>query len=65
MDWDHMINNKARSGSFAGSSAEDEDAYYGAFAGSEKPVRLSWMFATARLAVALVGAAAFNVIQTR
>ena len=65
MDWDHIINNKARSGNFAGRGAADEDAYYDAFAGSEKRVILPRMAATARLAVALVGAAALNVIQTR
>lgn len=65
MDWDQMTKNMARSGSFAGRSAEDEDAYYAAFAGREKRASLSHIVATARLAVAEVGAVALSVLQVR
>jgi len=65
MDWERLINNKARSGAFTGCGAKDEDAYYAAFAGGEKRASLSQMLATARQAVAEVGAVARSAIQTR
>ena len=64
MDWDRVMINKARTGCYVGRGADDEDAYYRAFAGDEID-GIARLLVTARSAVTVIGVIALSAVFVR